>query len=74
MSFRRLKGELWKRTRKLLERMQANGHHPEAIDGKTYRCTHCGRYAVIHAEETSCTASGVMLKGKCAGSLRSSAR
>ena len=59
------------KTRKLLERLQSNGHNPEAIDGNTYRCANCGRYAVIRAEETSWTVSGAMLKGKCAGSLRS---
>lgn len=62
------------KTRKLLERLQANGHNPEAIDGNTYRCAHCGRYAVINAGEGYWTASGAMLKGRCAGSLRSSAR
>ena len=62
------------KTRKLVERLKANGHNPEAIDGNTYRCTYCGRYAVIHAGDSYWTASGSMLKGKCAGGLRSPAR
>lgn len=63
------------RTNKLLERLRSNGHNPEGIDGKTYRCVHCDRYAVIHAGEGYWTATGSMLKGKCAGSLkRSTAR
>ena len=59
------------KTNRLLERLRSNGHNPETIDGKTYRCAHCGRYAVIHTGEGYWTVSGSMLKGKCAGSTRS---
>ena len=61
-------------TNKLLERLRCNGHKPEAVDANTYRCTYCGRYAVIHAGDSYWTATGSMLKGKCAGSTRSTAR
>lgn len=57
-------------TYELLLKLKNLGHNPEEVGENVYRCRNCGRYAVLEDVSGKPKATGAMLKGKCAGTLR----